>query len=192
MVNLCAPAIIYIIFSLAQVIIDTFKGLYNTAMVKIIIMIMITTLLQILCDRGLNIVSWIIVFIPFILMTVVVSIVLYIFGLNATTGSIDYSCNSKNKDGRIRHNDNATNISSCWKNITKDKQGNIIIYSPYYDSKRNPVYYKSPNIVVPRPELLDDDNHPNKIQYNEENNYEKNDHTRHQRGHYYSSSHMFQ
>ena len=89
MINLCVPAIIYLIFSLTQIIIDTFQGFYNTAFIKIIIMIMITILLQILCERGLNIVSWIIVFVPFILMTVIVSIILYVFGLNATTGNID-------------------------------------------------------------------------------------------------------
>ena len=81
MINLCVPAIIYLIFSLTQIIIDTFQGFYNTAFIKIIIMIMITILLQILCERGLNIVSWIIVFVPFILMTVIVSIILYVFGL---------------------------------------------------------------------------------------------------------------
>ena len=83
MIKLCAPAIIYLIFSATQVLIDTYKGLYNTAFMKIIVMIMVTILLNILCIQGLGVVSWIIVFIPFILMTVMVSIILYIFGLDA-------------------------------------------------------------------------------------------------------------
>ena len=142
MINLCVPAIIYLIFSLTQIIIDTFQGFYNTAFIKIIIMIMITILLQILCERGLNIVSWIIVFVPFILMTVIVSIILYVFGLNATTGSIDYSHKNKNNN----HNQNT-------KDIYYDSEGNIIIYDPYYDAIQNPVYYKEPNIIVPTPNL---------------------------------------
>ena len=76
MEQLCAPAIIYLIFSIVQILIDTFKGLYNTALMKVIVMIMVTFLLQILCNRGLNVISWIIVFIPFILMTVIVSLLL--------------------------------------------------------------------------------------------------------------------
>ena len=32
--NLCPPALIYLIFSLVQIIIDTLKGLYNTAFIK--------------------------------------------------------------------------------------------------------------------------------------------------------------
>ena len=50
MPNLCAPAIIYLIFSITQILIDTFKGLYNTAFIKFIVMIMITLLLNILCQ----------------------------------------------------------------------------------------------------------------------------------------------
>ena len=38
MINLCPPAIIYLIFSITQILIDTFKGLYNTAFIKFIIM----------------------------------------------------------------------------------------------------------------------------------------------------------
>lgn len=142
MINLCVPAIIYIIFSLTQVIIDTYNGLYNTAFIKIIVMIMITTLLQILCERGLNIVSWIIVFIPFIFTTVIVTIILYIFGLKKTTGSLDESCKNKN-------------LVDDNKYIYTDSKGNLVIYDPYYDAKNNPVYYDNPNIIVPNPHILD-------------------------------------
>jgi hypothetical protein len=53
-------------------------------------MLLITLLLQILCNTGLAIISWFIVFIPFIFMTLIVTILLYIFGLNATTGNLNY------------------------------------------------------------------------------------------------------
>ena len=97
MFDLCPPAIIYVIFSLTQIIIDTVHGMYNTVFIKAIIMIMITFLLQILCQNGLNVVSWIIVFIPFIFMTVITSIVLYLFGLNAATGTLDTESNDNDK-----------------------------------------------------------------------------------------------
>ena len=86
MFKLCPPALIYIVFSIAQIIIDTFKGLYNTAFMKFVVAILVTLLLNGLCDGGLGIISWIIVFVPFILMTFVVAMLLYIFGLNATIG----------------------------------------------------------------------------------------------------------
>jgi hypothetical protein len=91
-INLCPPAIIYLIFSITQIIIDIFKGLYNTAFIKVIVTTMVTFLLNILCEKGLSAVSWIIVFIPFILMTVIVSMLLYVFGLDAATGNLNYNC----------------------------------------------------------------------------------------------------
>ena len=87
MFKLCPPALIYVVFSLAQILIDTFKGLYNTAFMKFVVSILVTLLLNGLCEGGLGIVSWIIVFIPFILMTFVVAMLLYIFGLNASIGA---------------------------------------------------------------------------------------------------------
>jgi hypothetical protein len=144
MINLCAPAIIYLIFSITQLLIDTFNGLYNTAFIKLIVATMVTLLLHILCKQGLSVVSWIIVFIPFILMTVIVSMLLYVFGLDAATGKIHYK-----KGGQIGTSNNKN--SSCGNGIKRDKLGNVIIYDPEYNPKTSPVYYNSPNIIVPNP-----------------------------------------
>ena len=94
MFNLCAPALIYVAFSLTQIIIDTFKGLYNTAFFKIIVMLIITILLNTLCQSGMGIISWVIVFIPFIFMSVIVAILLYVFGLDPETGTLNVHCNN--------------------------------------------------------------------------------------------------
>jgi hypothetical protein len=112
-------------------LIDTYKGLYNTVGMKAIVTIMVTLLLNILCERGLSVISWIIVFVPFILMTVIVSMLLYVFGLDVASGTIN-----KNPD---------------IANVTVDEKGNIIIYDPYYNPLVNPVYYKRPNVIVPKP-----------------------------------------
>ena len=88
MQNLCAPALIYMIFSLTQIIIDTFKGLYNTAFFKSIVMMLVTFLLNALCESGMGVISWLIVFIPFIFMTLIVTILLYVFGLDEATGTL--------------------------------------------------------------------------------------------------------
>ena len=89
MENLCAPALIYLIFSIIQILIDTFKGLYNTAFLKIFVTILVTFLLNILCEKGMSFISWIIVFIPFIFLTVVVSILLFMFNLDPATGIVN-------------------------------------------------------------------------------------------------------
>jgi len=86
--QICPPALIYLIFSITQVSIDTVQGAYNTALVKIWVAFVFTVLLNYLCMSGLDVVSWLIVFIPFILMTVIVSMLLVMFGLNPSTGKL--------------------------------------------------------------------------------------------------------
>ena len=88
--SLCPPAIIYLVFSFTQIIIDMFKGLYNTAFFKFIVMFFFTFLLNVLCKEGLSIISWIIVFIPFMMMSIVTAILLFVFGLNPATGKLHY------------------------------------------------------------------------------------------------------
>ena len=80
--QLCAPAIIYIGFSLTHILIDIYKQFFNSAFIKFIIMILFTIILNILCKRGLGIISWFIVFVPFIFMTVISSTLLFAFGLD--------------------------------------------------------------------------------------------------------------
>ena len=86
--QLCSPALIYLVFSLVHIVIDTTKGNYNTAFMKAWVALIFTVLLNYLCSRGLDIISWIIVFIPFIMMTIVITVLLYVFGLNPATGKV--------------------------------------------------------------------------------------------------------
>ena len=110
--SICPPALIYLAFSLTQIIIDTFKGLYNTAFFKFIVMVTITFLLNALCQGGMSIISWIIVFIPFIFMTVIVTILLYVFGLDAATGTLKFQCSnpSTNPNSNLIYSSSNSNL----------------------------------------------------------------------------------
>ena len=83
---------------------------------------MVTLLLNILCEKGFSTVSWMIVLIPFILMTVIVTLLLYMFNTDASANE-----------------------------LKTDSQGNIIIYDPDYVTQKDKVYYNYPNIIVPNP-----------------------------------------
>ena len=87
--SICPPAILYIGFSLTQIIIDIFSQFYNTAFLKFIVMILFTIILNILCDQGLGIISWFIVFVPFIFMTIITTTLLLAFGLDPKTGKLE-------------------------------------------------------------------------------------------------------
>ena len=87
--SLCPPAFLYLMFSLANVVFDLFNGMYNAAMVRSITATLITTALNFLCSKNMSIISWFIVFLPFLLMTYLVGILLFTLGLDPTTGPID-------------------------------------------------------------------------------------------------------
>jgi hypothetical protein len=127
MINLCPPALIYVAFSLTQVIIDTFKGLYNLAFFKVIVMIVITILLNSLCQAGMGVVSWIIVFIPFIFMSVIVGILLYVFGFDPITGELNIECDNCNNT-----NDSSGNLvySRSIKKTKTDKYSDTPLPPP--------------------------------------------------------------
>ena len=61
---------------------DTFRQHYNVALLKFIVMIIFATVLNILCSRNLSIIAWLLVFIPFIFMTVITTLLLIAFGLD--------------------------------------------------------------------------------------------------------------
>ena len=86
----CGPSLLYLGFSIIQIIIDIYKGLYNTTFIKFIVMILFTVFLNILCKSGLTVISWLIVFIPFISMTVITTLLLFVFGLDPSQGSLNY------------------------------------------------------------------------------------------------------
>ena len=86
--NLCGPAILYIGFSLIQIIIDSIKNNYESALIKFIVMIVLSILLNILCNIGFSVISWFLVFIPIIMMTIMSTLTLRIFGLEPDSETI--------------------------------------------------------------------------------------------------------
>jgi len=118
--QLCPPALIYLIFSTTQVIIDSVKGLYNTALMKIWVAILFTILLNYLCSLGLGTISWLIVFIPFILMTLVVAVLLLMFGLDPSTGKLKMEQQDSHKHHKHGAEDNNTHSHGDGDHIDPD------------------------------------------------------------------------
>ena len=89
--NFCSPTILYIVFSLTHIVIDMFKGMYNQALLKFIMMIGFSFVLNFLCQRGLGIISWLIVFIPFITMTIITTLILFGLGISPSKEKFNYN-----------------------------------------------------------------------------------------------------
>ena len=112
--QLCAPIIIYIMFSLLQIILDLLKGLYNSAGVKLIISAIIIALLHVLCNKGWDLVAWFIVLTPLLFGAAITALVLYKLRLNSTFGN---KCDKGSK-----------NISSTIVNKPLYKHGYVHLY----------------------------------------------------------------
>lgn len=104
LLNLCGPVVLYLGFSLIQIIIDTFRQHYNVALLKFIVMIVFATVLNILCSKNLSVIAWLIVFIPFIFMTVITTLLLIAFGLDPEGKSL-FNLPDKNKGNKPKNLD---------------------------------------------------------------------------------------
>lgn len=87
--RLCTPSVIYVVFSLTHIIIEMLRRRFNTAFLKFVVMVVFTLLLNILCERGLRVVAWFIVFIPFIIMTFFTTLMMLTFGASFVEGEAD-------------------------------------------------------------------------------------------------------
>ena len=131
----CAPTLIFIGFSLIQIIIDLYKGVLNEAFIKFIVMIVFSIILNILCDLGYRVIAWFIVFIPIIMMTLISTLLLKVFGTNPDEKDLrskikvkdkDISNNFIDKDGRF-YLDNSGNYLSGGNLLNQQK------YAYFYD-----------------------------------------------------------
>jgi hypothetical protein len=80
------PALIFLIYSVANVIVEMYKENYDKALSQFFVSAIFTFLLNVLCRQGLGIVSWLIVSIPFVLMTTIAAILLYSFKVDPSSG----------------------------------------------------------------------------------------------------------
>jgi hypothetical protein len=80
--SLCSPALLYLIFILIHVITEMVNLKYKEAMVKLIIGLLFTLILQAFCMQNMKIISWLLVFIPIIVYTYTTLIIFFVFGTN--------------------------------------------------------------------------------------------------------------
>lgn len=118
--SLCPPALIYTIFALVSIIGETIHGNYKASFIGFWVMVIMTTLLNYLCKSGLSTISWIIVFVPFILNTLIIVLIL------TSIESLFI-----NKSLNLSNNTCDCSDPNCNDNNCKNKKN---IPSPYYDN----------------------------------------------------------
>ena len=125
LLGLCGPALVYIGFSLIQIFIDIYAGVFNSAFLKFVVMIIFTLILNILCSLGFTVIAWVLVFIPIIMMTIISTLLLRVFGLDPDQKDLRQNLNS------------ARDVSLNKFDITDTELLNQQQYSYLYDKFRN-------------------------------------------------------
>ena len=98
--KICSPALLYLGFSMIQITIDLFQGDYSTSLLKFIVMIIFTTILNLLCLNGFTKLVWFIVLIPILLLTYISSVLFYVFGINPGKTNINIQKQSGSGSGQ--------------------------------------------------------------------------------------------
>lgn len=125
LLGLCGPALVYIGFSLIQIFIDIYAGVFNSAFLKFVVMIIFTLIINILCSLGFTVIAWVLVFIPIIMMTIISTLLLRVFGLDPDEKDLRQNLNS------------ARDVSLNKFDITDTELLNQQQYSYLYDKFRN-------------------------------------------------------
>lgn len=102
MINLCAPAIVYLVFSISQILIDILEKKPNDVIAKTIVATLVTLLLNALCERDLTFVSWMFVFIPLSFMVIMNVVLLYIAKLEHDINVIN-NPNTLDRDIKVEY-----------------------------------------------------------------------------------------
>lgn len=95
--RLCSPALIYLAFSIIQLILDMSQGKFKLAIAKLFICLIFTYLLNLLCKQKLSQLSWIIISLPFLFMGYMSLLLVYALGFSDLNGN-DIDKTKKTKD----------------------------------------------------------------------------------------------
>tara|TARA_B100000925_G_scaffold216781_1_gene165810 strand:- start:6198 stop:7091 length:894 start_codon:yes stop_codon:yes gene_type:complete len=123
----CAPTLIFIGFSLIQIFIDLYKGVINNAFIKFIVMIVFSLILNILCDLGYKVIAWFLVFIPIIMMTLISTLLLKVFGTEPDEKDLRNKLKLRGKDLSNNYVDTSGNYLGGAYLLNQQK------YSYFYD-----------------------------------------------------------
>jgi hypothetical protein len=159
--GLCGPGLVYIGFSLIQIFIDIYNGVMNAAFLKFIIMIVFTLIINILCDLGFSVIAWILVFIPIIMMTIISTLLLQVFGLDSENKNLNTKKITKDISNNAITENEILNSQESTSNNNRIDRDNLRI--KFYDEIDN--YY---DLSYNKKHAYDLSNNP--VKYNIVNN----------------------
>tara|TARA_B100000886_G_scaffold339813_1_gene306482 strand:- start:2543 stop:3043 length:501 start_codon:yes stop_codon:yes gene_type:complete len=118
--RLCSPALIYLAFSMIQLILDLSDSKFRLSVAKLIITLIFTYLLNILCDQKLSIISWILVSLPFLFMGYFSILLVYALGFSDKNGN-DMVMPNQTEDQEVLTEDPVTEAEPIAEESTNEQ-----------------------------------------------------------------------
>jgi len=110
--SLCPPALLYLLYSVIHLAFDVSLGLYATALIKLVMMVVGVVILDALCGVELGIVSWAIVATPFIMVALASSISLGLGLDRMLASSMHEHFSVHGNDGKVSEKADALPVST--------------------------------------------------------------------------------
>jgi len=82
--TLCPPAVLFVMFMMLHIIIELFEEHYAMALLKLLCSVAIIVFIQLLCSAQMQVVAWILVFLPLIIYSYMTFLLFFVFGTNPT------------------------------------------------------------------------------------------------------------
>jgi hypothetical protein len=86
--SICPPAAVYAVYALTQVAAKIFRTEYTEALIELTASSLFVVLLNYLCSIGRSTLAWLIIFVPFVFMSVLIGLLIFLFGHDASAGRI--------------------------------------------------------------------------------------------------------
>jgi hypothetical protein len=78
--TLCTPAVLFVMIMIFHLIFELYDKNYSMALAKLVASIFMILFLQLLCMLNMEIIGWMIVFLPLIIYTYMTIILFFVFG----------------------------------------------------------------------------------------------------------------
>ena len=115
--RLCSPALIYLAFSIIQLILDISQGKYRLAIAKLFVCLLFTYLLNVLCEQKLTQLSWIIISLPFLFMGYMSLLLVYALGFSDINGNDINNNLSEQEEEQEQEKDKDSSLDNSVNNI---------------------------------------------------------------------------
>ena len=78
--TLCTPAVLFVMIMIFHVVFELHDKNYSMALVKVVSAVFMILFLQLLCVAGMEVIGWMIVFIPLIIYSYTTVVLFFVFG----------------------------------------------------------------------------------------------------------------